>query len=163
MTAERFHMEQLAALEEAYTVPATSAKPVYAGAMEAVAAYARQAKDTQLIEHATEIKVRAERRAGELLRASAESGERKGKGQSKEMSKAATLLDLGITRDQSSRWQQVASIPAKHFEAAVQMAKNTAGEVTTAFLLREAKSIAHPRGPARPGRCCRRRSRRTTV
>jgi hypothetical protein len=34
---------------------------------EAMAAYARQAKNTELIELATEFKVRAERRCGELL------------------------------------------------------------------------------------------------
>jgi hypothetical protein len=41
------------------------------------------------------------------------------------MSDAATLPELGITKDQSSRWQQVASIPEEHFEAAVEMAKNS--------------------------------------
>ncbi|MBC7704314.1 MAG: hypothetical protein H7274_10295 [Rhodoferax sp.] len=34
---------------------------------EAMAAYARQAKDTEMIQWATAIKVRAERRCGELL------------------------------------------------------------------------------------------------
>ena len=113
---------------------------------QAVAAYARQAKDTQLIEHATEIKVRAERRAGEMLAAMANSGERARPG-NQPLAKPRTLRDLNISEDQSARWQKVASIPEKHFEAAVQMAKNTAGEVTTAFLLREAKATAQPRTP----------------
>ncbi len=117
-----------------------------------MAAYARQAQDTQLLEHATEIKVWAERRAGELLRIAAERGERAGKGRPVNGNKPATLADLGISEGQSKRWQQVASIPEKHFETAVQMAKNTAGEVTTAFLLREARSLAQPHQPTRPAR-----------
>jgi hypothetical protein len=43
---------------------------------EALAAYGRQAKDTDLIANATEIKVRAEKRCGELLREMAKRGER---------------------------------------------------------------------------------------
>jgi hypothetical protein len=86
---------------------------------EAVAAYARQAKDTQLIEHATEIKVRAERRAGEMLHASSKNGERatRGLNVARYDIDKPTLEKLGITRDQSSRWQQVASIPDKHLKS----------------------------------------------
>jgi hypothetical protein len=31
----------------------------------------------------------------------------------------ATLPDLGITRDQSSKWQKIAAIPEEHFEAVI--------------------------------------------
>jgi hypothetical protein len=42
----------------------------------ALQAYAKQAKDTDLIAKATDIRMRAERKAGELLREMAERGER---------------------------------------------------------------------------------------
>lgn len=126
---------------------------------EAMAAYARQAKDQELILWATEIKVRAERKAGELLTASAVSGERAGKSEGGKKaaeerwgsksegasSHPPTLAEIGITKDQSSRWQQLASMSDEHFEAAVATAKDTAGQVTTAFMLREAKGSAPPK------------------
>lgn len=112
---------------------------------EAMAAYARQAKDSELIQYATEIKVRAERRCGELLARTAETGERAARGKPSEMSHASTLSDMGLTRDDSSRYQQLAAMPAEHFETAVATAKATAGEVTTAFMLREAKRHTPPK------------------
>jgi hypothetical protein len=74
----------------------------------AMQAYARQAKDTELITYATDIRMRAERKAGELLIEMAERGERdSGKGNRNPVlkSQAATpkLSDLGISRTQSSR------------------------------------------------------------
>lgn len=118
---------------------------------EAMAAYARQAKDTELIQWATEIKVRAERKAGELLSQSAETGERAPQGRvSPEQPKPTTLGDLGITPNQSSRWQSLASMTDAHFETAVATAKDTAGQVTTAFMLREAKRVK-PQGKPKTG------------
>jgi len=105
---------------------------------EAMAAYARQAKDQELILWATEIKVRAERKCGAMLAESAERGERHHQGRVQADAKPTTLGDLGISANQSSRWQSLASMSEEHFEAAVATAKDTAGQVTTAFMLREA-------------------------
>lgn len=102
-----------------------------------MAAHARQAKDQDLILWATEIKVRAERKCGAMLAESAAHGERNTGGKP---SKAATvsenvtngldvkfsrgpiptLAEIGITRDQSSRYQQLASMSDEHFEAGFQ-------------------------------------------
>lgn len=107
---------------------------------QAMAAYARQAKDQELILWATEIKVRAERRAGEMLAGMKARGELTAHGgdrKSDSRSETTNLNEVGITPDQSSRWQQLASMSEEHFEAAVATAKDTAGQVTTAFMLRE--------------------------
>ena len=71
-------------------------------------AYAKQANDTTLITQATEIRMRAERRAGELLIEMAERGERdSGKGNRNPVlkSQAGTpkLSDLGISKKFSLR------------------------------------------------------------
>ena len=77
--------------------------------------------------------MRAERRAGELLRDSAERGERKGRGRPSANSDGlAHLSGLGVTAKQSERWQKLADVPAEKFEQAVQAAKEVAREVTTA-------------------------------
>jgi len=90
--------------------------------------YARQAKDSELIDNATEIRKRAERRAGEVLAEMKVNGERHEQGQGVK-SRAATLpklSDIGITKTQSSRWQQLAKMPADSFEAHVAAAKKSA-------------------------------------
>jgi hypothetical protein len=66
-------------------------------------------------------------RSGELLRDMAERGERAGRGEKREMSHAATLGDIGITRDESSRFQQAASAPLLAGEAVERSAPDTEG------------------------------------
>jgi len=85
----------------------------------AVQAYARQANDHTLIVHATDIKLRAERRVGELLREMRERGERdNGRGNRNPVLKSQAaipkLADLGVSATQSSRWQELAEMPVQN-------------------------------------------------
>lgn len=114
---------------------------------QAMALYAKQARDAELIQLATEIKVRAERKCGELL---AEMEKRNGGHAMKARSNAATevprtLDQMGITKDQSSRYQRLAEMPEEHFETAIETAKETAGEVTSAHMLRLASELRKTR------------------
>ena len=104
----------------------------------AMAAYARQAQDKELLQWATEIKVRAERRAGQML------AEMELKPGVKSIGNVAvpipqTLDEIGISKNQSSRWQKLAAVSDEKFEEAVAAAKEVAGEVTTAYLLKVEK------------------------
>ena len=108
---------------------------------EAMAAYARQAKDTEMIQWVTEIKVRAERRAGQMLaempKAMGKSGRfTGGNTMLPPVKDEKTLAELGITKNESSRWQKLAAVDEVRFEKAVTAAKEVAGEVTTAAMLR---------------------------
>ena len=106
--------------------------------------YARQAKDTEMIRHATEIRMRAERNAGEMLAKMAERGERdSGKGNRNPTlkSQAATpkLSDLGINKTQSSRWQALASLNSDQFDVRIEKASQTAYNGMVRRFVREAE------------------------
>jgi N6-adenosine-specific RNA methylase IME4 len=98
----------------------------------ALVVFAAQARDKTLIQDATEIRLRAERRAGELLAEMKERGEREDRGgDRKSKSSGATLIlpkltDLGVTKSQSSNWQRMAGLEAEAFEARVDRAKRKA-------------------------------------
>jgi hypothetical protein len=114
---------------------------------EAVRVYAKQAGDFELQNQAAEIRIRAERRAGELLVDMQTSGERQAKerGRPTKVSSPTTLPRLGITRDQSSKWQRLAKmIDDATFDKAVAKAKENDGELTTAGLLRAIREIVTP-------------------
>ena len=114
---------------------------------EAVRVYAKQAGDFELQNQACEIRIRAERRAGELLVDMESSGERQSKerGRPAKVSSPTTLPKLGITRDQSSKWQRLARmIDDAAIDRAVVRAKENDGELTTAGLLRAVREIVTP-------------------
>lgn len=93
----------------------------------AMSLYAKQAKDKDLELWAFEIRLRAERRAGEML-AEMELEEKKGQHGLKAAGKLSRLpegnlppklSDLGVTKKQSSTWQRLSKVPTKVFEEAV--------------------------------------------
>lgn len=103
---------------------------------EAARVYAREAQlGLEAQNHAAEIKLRAERRAGELLRAMPRNeGQRYGRREP--LQPAPTLEELGLSRSQSHRYQAVASIPDRLFEDHLAETKERGAEITTAATLR---------------------------
>jgi hypothetical protein len=90
---------------------------------------------------AAAIRNEAQAKAGEMLRQMAERGQRETGGRPQKPSQAATvsLDDLGVTRSESSRWQQVAAVPAAVRQEYHHTTKTARGEVSTAGLLRYAR------------------------
>lgn len=84
----------------------------------ALEVYARQARNVEAETKACEIRLRAERRCGQLLRerAMAKPGPAP-EDRSQRASDPPPLSDLGISHTQSSRWQKLAAIPDREFEA----------------------------------------------
>jgi hypothetical protein len=86
--------------------------------------YAQQAQNREAELRACEIRLRAERKAGLLLRVmvkakgAAEPGTQRGSTRSPDVT-ASTLADLGVSKDQSAKWQRLADVPDDQFEAAL--------------------------------------------
>lgn len=113
----------------------------------ALLAYAKQAGDLSLQNQAAEIRILAERRAGQLLVSLEEVGQRqtRQRGRPKKASQPVTLSKVGISRNQSSKWQRLARlIDDSSFEEALNRAKDTYGELTTAGVLRMVKEVVKP-------------------
>ena len=104
---------------------------------EAVRTYAERAGlGLEQQNAAAEVRLRAERRAGEMLAKMAlHSGDRRGA----DAGERVTLTDLGVSKDQSARWQKLARVTAGDFDAHVTAVKGRGEELTTAGLLRLAK------------------------
>src|SRR4051794_7173410 len=93
----------------------------------AIEVYARQARNVEAERQACEIRLRAERRCGQMLRdmekAKGAQGNPGGRGapfvrsHDETAQPVTTLSDLGISKTQSSRWQKLAAIPDSEFEA----------------------------------------------
>jgi hypothetical protein len=120
----------------------------FANKAVAIQAYCRQSLDVENEMHASRIRLRAERRLGQLLKLTAENGERATRETARLVgsSDAArrdqpTLADLGVPRDRASRAMQLANIPEEQFEAA--LAEPLVAQPRR--ILREAKPPKPPR------------------
>lgn len=106
---------------------------------EAARKYAQQAGfGLEMQNKCSEIKLRAERRAGQILKKmELRGGDRKSKSKSRDV----TLIDLGVTKSQSSRWQLEADVPDEEFEAHIENVTGANKELTSAGVIRLAKDI----------------------
>lgn len=88
--------------------------------------------------YAAEVKLRAERRAGMMLaKLRLHGGDRR----EETSEERVTLDEIGVSKDQSSRWQLAAVVPEKTFARYVEETVREHGEVTTAGLVRIARDI----------------------
>lgn len=81
----------------------------------ALAAYAKQAKNTEAESRACEIRLRAERKAGQILAKTI----KRGQPSKKEIYPRDILKNNGITPVQSSKWQKLAKVPQQQFDMAL--------------------------------------------
>lgn len=112
---------------------------------EAARTYAKAAKlGLENQNEAAEVKIRAERKAGEMLAQmpmaiGTDYGGRTSLDGNRDLpsNPPPTLADLGIERMQSSRWQMIAGLPEDKFEEHITETKEWGKELTTAGLIRE--------------------------
>lgn len=118
----------------------------YAEAQHLTAETVRQAE--AVTNDATLVKIEGQAKAGYVLAEMAKTGERAKAvdNLSKSPPVSSTLHDLGVTSKESSRWQQVAAIPAQARQAYVRETLADDGELSTSGLVRwarEANVVQH--------------------
>lgn len=152
---------QIVAMREDAQRQLAAIKTVDAGAeylskVKALEAYARATKqDAEIVLMVQEQKLRSMRILGKLLEETEfdNKGGDRGKNQHSEWearSQTSTvpdkprLSDLGITKNESSTYQKIASIPEAMFEEQIEAVKNqasTTSEITTSGMLRVAQQV----------------------
>jgi len=108
---------------------------------EAIRHYLKQSQDSlDAQNYAAEVRIRAERRMGEML---ADGIDHKGGRPEKNGDTVSpfSLNSLGIHKKASSRWQSIASIPDEQFDAKVRETVEAKKELTSSAFLKLAKKL----------------------
>lgn len=105
---------------------------------EAVRVYVKAASEgLETQNEAAEIKLTAERKAGEILaRMEKDCGGRPARNRSHDASGFSSLKELGIKKDQSSRWQKQATVPEDVFAKHVAECNEQGKELTQSSVLK---------------------------
>lgn len=131
--------EAMHALEKAATID--EVKSIRDKA-EAARVYAKQALASLSAQNMlAEIKIRAERKAGKILKdiEKNKGGQPSQKNQSHDATSSPTLKDMGITKDQSSRWQMEAEVSDEELEEIIEEANENEVPLTSAKVQKRAK------------------------
>lgn len=131
----KYQLEQIKDLESGIN---------YLNKVKAIETWAKaEKKDAELQNMIAEQKIRTQRILGNLLKESEVSKNRLNNlNNSKSDHSTSTLSDFGITKDQSSTFQKIASLPDVVFEAEIKAAKEETEkriELTTSRILNAAK------------------------
>lgn len=108
---------------------------------EAARVYARQVGlGLEAQNHAAEVKLRAQRRGGEILQQMEKSSGRLKQGPQLQpaTTERPTFESLGIEKTAAHRWQNIAKMPEAKFEEFITETKETGGEITTSAALKVA-------------------------
>ena len=112
---------------------------------EALRLYMRQAGESlEMQNKCAEIKIRAERRAGEILKEREKNPGTRMLGSDivSPPEEIETLSDIGISRKQSSRFQAIARIPEPTFEEHIAKTKSLKRELTSSDLLKLSQKLS---------------------
>lgn len=107
---------------------------------KAMAKYLRQAKNREAERRCSEVRLRAEIKAGELLQDTKKAKASPGNQYTGKMdwsnstTSPKTLADIGVSKDQSSRWQQMASAYKADPHAAERYLRTSERPTTEGFL-----------------------------
>jgi N6-adenosine-specific RNA methylase IME4 len=117
----------------------------------AAESFAKAALDDEAVREAVDVKLEAQRKAGQVLTKMAKNGERQVRGgdrKSDQSNSPVTLNVLGITKNQSSLWQKQGALPAREWAAYKQVAFDRVGRVFKKFFGGDGHESESPPLPA---------------